>query len=231
MAMNALDSRGSNQHFAKARVNLPLRFYNKPGLLASRLYVEAEKSGKKEVDSVATALATLKNELTAHPRLAAYLSNAAKTPQQKSALFKSLSTSLKLPPTLSRFLDYMAKYRTAKELTKVIGNYQSLVQARDKIVDVTITLAEPNQPKPGNKELAELLKYSPDTNIRLKVVVDPAIEGGAILSSKDRFLDRSFRKATSAFKEKLELAAQKKRAQKRAEFMKELAAFPDSIQP
>jgi F0F1-type ATP synthase delta subunit len=231
MAMNALDSRGSNAHFAKARVNLPLRFYNKPGLLASRLYVEAEKSGKAEVDKVAAALTSLKNELAAHPKLAAYLTNAAKTPQQKSALFNNLATSLNLPPTLTRFLDYMAKNRTAKELTKVIANYQSLIMARDKVVDVTITLAQPDQPKPDNAEITKILNYSPDTTIRLKVVVDPSIEGGAILSSKDRFLDRSFRKAITAYKEKLELESQKKRAAKRAEFMKELAQFPGAIQP
>eukprot|EP00026_Physarum_polycephalum_P013233 Phypoly_transcript_13613.p1 GENE.Phypoly_transcript_13613~~Phypoly_transcript_13613.p1 ORF type:complete len:297 (+),score=80.18 Phypoly_transcript_13613:48-938(+) len=227
----SLLSRASNAHFAKARVNLPLRFYNKPGTLASRLYVEAEKKGKAEVDNVAKSLTSLKNELQAHPKLLAFFLNAAKTPQQKSKLIASLSSSLKFSPTLSTFLDYMATTRTTKEINKVIQSYENLVNARDKVVNVTITVAAPDQPKPDSKEIAKVLKYPQDTNIKLKTVIDPAIEGGAILSSKDRYLDRSFRRATSVFREKLELEAAKKKAQKRTEFLKELAQFPDSVHP
>jgi len=226
-----MNTRATNTQFAKARVNLPLRFYNKSGTLASRLYVEAEKGGKAEVDKVASALTTLRNEFNAHPKLLTFLVNAAKTPQQKSALFKSLATTLKLPPTLTRFFDYMATTRTTKEITKVIQSYENLINARDKVVNVTITVAQADQPKPDSKEIARVLKYPADTNVKLTTIVDPSIEGGAILSSKDRYLDKSFRRATSAYRQKLEADAAKKRAQKRNEFMKELANFPESVQP
>jgi len=227
----SIGTRVANAHFAKARVNLPVRFYNKPGVLASRLYVEAEKGGKAEVDKVASSLVTLRKELAAHPKLLSFILNAAKTPQQKSTLFSKLTTSLNLNPTLGRFLDYMAKTRTAKELNKIIQNYDTLIKARDKTVDVTITVAQADQPKPDTKEIAKVLKYDKNTHINLNVVVDHSIEGGAILSSKDRYLDRSFRKITSSYKQKLELEAAKKRAQKRTEFMKELTQFPDSVHP
>jgi hypothetical protein len=85
-------------------VNLPLRYYNKHGVLASRLFVEAEKQGKAEVDKVAKALTTLRSEFKAHPKLLTFMVNAAKTPQQKSTLVAKLATSLNLPPTLTRFL-------------------------------------------------------------------------------------------------------------------------------
>jgi len=228
----SLLSRASNAHFAKARVKLPLRFYNKPGTLASRLYVEAEKKGKDEVDKVAKSLASLKVELQAHPELLTYFLNAAKSPQQKSALIARLSSSLKLTPTLSTFLDYMSKTRTTKEIMKVTQSFENLVNARDKVVNVTITVASPDQPKPDSKEIVKVLKYDADTNVKLNVVVDPSIEGGAILASKDRYLDKSFRRATSIFRQKLELESAKKKAQKRTDFLKELnSQFPESVHP
>jgi F0F1-type ATP synthase delta subunit len=219
------------QDFAEARVDLPLRFYNKSGLLASRLYVEAEYEGEEEVDNVYDSLLDLRDEFDEYPELLSFFLNAANTPQQKSTLFARLGTLLEFPTTLSIFLDYLSKTRTSKDIIKIIESYESLVKARDQVVDVTLTIAHPDQPIPNSEDITDALDYDEDIEVNLEVIVDPSIEGGVILASKDRYLDHSFRKVTSVHRQKLELEARQKRSQKRTEFLQELAKYPNSVHP
>jgi F0F1-type ATP synthase delta subunit len=220
----------SKYDFSVARLNLPLRLYSKHGILASRLYVLGERAGKGEVDKVATSIAALHKELLAYPKLNAFLASPANTPDQKKILLTKLSTLLKLNPVLSSFLTDLATERKAKLIPKIAKEFLSLMNARDKIVNVTLTVASTGQPKPATETIQKALKYSKDTKIVLSVVVDPKIEGGAILASKDKFLDRSFRREITALKAKLAKEETDVRAKKRAQFLAALSQVENAVE-
>jgi F0F1-type ATP synthase delta subunit len=225
------NTQNADFEFAKARLNLPIRMYSKSGTFASRLYVDAEKGAKGDVDKVAASLEALKNELVAHPKLNAFLSSPARTPEQKRALLKQLVSTLKLHPTLATFADNLATKRNGKELLKIAKDFDALIKARDKVVNVKLTIASADQPKPKPETVQKVLNYSNDTKINLSVIVDPSIEGGAILAGPDRYVDLSFRKELTTLKANLAKKQAEAQQAKRTQFLQALSQYENIISP
>jgi len=229
-AASSAKTRASEElEFAKARLNLPVRLYSKSGNLASRLYVAAEKNGKGEVDKVAASLEALRKELTAHPNLNAFISSPAKTIEQKRALLTKLGGFLKLHPTLNTFVDQLAQKRDAKQLLKISKDFESLIGARDKVVNVKITLASADQAKPKPETVQKILNYGKETKVNLSVVIDPSIEGGAILAGPDRYVDLSFKKELTVLKANLAKKQAETQSSKRTAFLKALSQYDNTV--
>lgn len=212
-------------------MHLPIRLYSRAGTLASRLYVTAEKVNKADVDKVAASLETLRKELVAHPKLNAFLSSPAKTPEQKSVLLNKLGATLKFHPTLATFVDQLAQKRQAKELLKIARDYDALIKSRDKIVNVKLTIASADQPKPKPETVQKVLNYSKDTKINLSVIVDPSIEGGAILAGPDRYVDLSFKKELTLLKQTLAKKQNEAQQTKRSAFLQALSQYENVVSP
>jgi len=217
-------------NFYYAQPNLPLRLYSKSGSLASYLYAYAEFK-EVSVDKVRTSLELVRNELVAHPKLNSFLANPVKTPDQKAALLAKISALLNVDPLVVKFLDSLAKIGVTKEIVNMVHDFDTLIKARDHIVDVDVTLFSKDQPTPKPESVRKLLNYGPEAKITLNVSYDSSIAGGAILSTSDRYLDFSFQKELQKLRDIL--AKQQVDAQnaKKKEFMLALSQYENAISP
>jgi len=116
-----------------------------------------------------------------------------------------------------------------REFPRMVQDYNTLMQAREKAVDVTVTLFSKDQPKPKPETVRNLLNYGPEAKINLSVKYDQNIAGGAIISGPDRILDCSFKKELDSLKAALERQQREAKAAKRAEFFKALAQYGDNL--
>jgi len=215
--------------FQEAREKLPLKLYTTSGTLASFLYAEGEHSHKGEFDKVGHSLADLYNELAAHPKAKDYLLTPTNTRQEKIVFVKAISKALKLHPLVEGFVISMINNGVIKEFPKMVQDYNALLKAREKSVDVSVTLFSKDQPKPKPETVRNLLNYGPDAKINLSVKYDPNIAGGAILAGPDRILDVSFKKELDTLRAGLEKQQREAKSAKRTEFFKALAQYGDNL--
>lgn len=215
--------------FQEAREKLPLKLYTTSGTLASFLYAEAEHGNKADFDKVGQSLADLYNELAAHSKAKDFLLTPTNTRGEKVVFLKAFSKSLKLNPLVESFVISMINNGVIKEFPKMVQDYNALLRAREKAVDVSVTLFSKDQPKPKPETVRNLLNYGQEAKINLTVNYDPNIAGGAVLRGPDRILDCSFKKELDALRAALEKQQRDAKAAKRAEFFKALAQYGDNL--
>jgi F0F1-type ATP synthase delta subunit len=206
-----------------------LKLYTTSGTLASFLYAEAEHGNKADFDKVGQSLADLYNELAAHSKAKEFLLTPTNTRGEKIAFLKAFGKSLKLNPLVESFVVSMINNNVIREFPKMVQDYNALLRAREKTVEVSVTLFSKDQPKPKPETVRNLLNYGNEAKINLSVNYDPNIAGGAVLRGPDRILDCSFKKELDALRGALEKQQRDAKAAKRAEFFKALAQYGDNL--
>jgi len=212
-------------NFEIAQTKLPLKLYSKSGVIASQLYARAEFADKAEVDKVYKSLSDLFNEITAHPQASQLVLQPIESPAVKKAFLGYLVKALNVHPLVAEFTNELVDTNKIGQLPHVVRDFTSLIEARDHIVRVTVVLASPDQPKPKQQTIRKLLNYGPEAQITMNIKYNPAIVGGAVVSSEDRFIDLSFQKELETLRHSLEKKEASERATKRAEFERALAHY------
>jgi len=215
--------------FTEAREKLPVKLYTTSGTLASFLYAEAEHSNKADFDKVGQSLAEFHNELAAHSKAKEFLLTPTNTRGEKLAFLKSISKTLKLHPLVEGFVGSMINQNVIREFPRMVQDYNSLLKAREKSVDVSVTLFSKDQPTPKPETVRNLLHYGPDAKINLTVKYDPTIAGGAVIAGPDRILDCSFKRELDSLRAALDKQQRDAKSAKRAEFYKALAQYGDNL--
>jgi len=108
---------------------------------------------------------------------------------EKGALVKSVRA----------FIELLAKNRALNLLPKITNSYQSYYNAKEDVMDVTITTARPLPPS-SVKHLKEALR---DYNAECASQIDPTVLGGAKIRAGDYMLDDTLKTRIMKLKESL----------------------------
>jgi len=169
--------------------SLPIRLQSNTGALATELYKSATKAG--DVDKVGQELEkVLKNFQGSE--LASYMTDPTLTFERKRKILDAVFRVANPSTATSDFLLTVLKEGNFHYVPTIANDYQSILEARFKTTDVSITVADEKQSLPSDDVIRRLLELDTGAKINVHKVVDPEIVGGAILSTKEKMLDLSY---------------------------------------
>ena len=95
------------------------------------------------------------------------------------------------------FLIVVMKHGRVKLLTDIINRYGELWDASHGYYHVKVTVPKPLEDS-ETKRLSDDIAAAINSNVKLEVVVEPAIIGGAIIRCGDKVIDNSIRNRIQA---------------------------------
>mmetsp|Transcript_41143 Transcript_41143/g.73988 ORF Transcript_41143/g.73988 Transcript_41143/m.73988 type:complete len:230 (-) Transcript_41143:153-842(-) len=175
---------------AQAEVPVPIRLHGVSGRYATALYTASVKD--KVLDSVATELEAILEELKSNPSTGAYMLDPTINKVSKAKTISATLTEAKYSPTMVKLMTAMAENGRMGEVFKVGDGFKQLVRAHRGQVSAVITSAQPLKPKQVDqvkKAVGSILK--PGQKLELDMNVDPKILGGLIITMDDKRIDLS----------------------------------------
>lgn len=160
--------------------------------LTARIYGESLLDVSEELgvtNQIQEELEALKGIFEENPELYAFYTSPKIAKDAKKEVFKSVFDQ-KLSPVVINFLNLLIDKRRTVECFDIIRMFDSLVNEKKGIVEGVARVAKPL----SDETVAKLEKKLCDVtgkNIKLKVVVDPAIVGGLRLKVGDSVIDTS----------------------------------------
>lgn len=160
--------------------------------LTARIYGESLLDVSEELgvtDSIQAELAELKVLFEENPDFYAFYTSPKVSKDAKKEVFKSVFDQ-KLSPVVINFLNLLIDKRRTNECFEIIRMFDSLVNEKNGIVEGIARIAKPL----SEETVAKLEKKLCDVtgkNIKLKIIVDPAVVGGLKLKVGDSVIDTS----------------------------------------
>jgi len=155
------------------------------------LFELAEQSG--HIDSVTEDLSRVRDVLDAEPEFATILTSPGVKPSEKSQIIRRVFEG-KVDDLTLNFLSVLARRNRIGFLGPISDKYEMLVDVHRGRVLVEITLAK----RPDEKQMKKLkadLREAINKEVKLSVVVEPAIIGGIIIKKDDAVIDNSVKTA------------------------------------
>jgi len=187
-------------NFRVAKEKLPVQFGTPSGDVATYIYAQAEHAGGAErVDRVFKQLKTLYNGVVRYPDLWNYMTNEWRTqrappkPQQQKALLESLAKTLKIDADVTTYAKGIVELKMFPNFRKILQDLRALINARDEVVTLNVTVTSADQPLPNNNTIHKLFGHSQRTKYASTLVVDPSLGGGITIATDDKVADFSFK--------------------------------------
>lgn len=155
------------------------------------LFELAEQAGS--IDSVTEDLAHVREALKTEPEFATILISPGIKPSEKAQIMRRVFEGKVEGLTLD-FMSVLARRNRIGFLGSISDKYEMLVDVHRGRVLVEITLAK----APDDKQMKKLkadLREAINKEVKLSVVVEPAIIGGIIIKKDDAVIDNSVKTA------------------------------------
>jgi len=155
------------------------------------LFELAEQAGC--VDSVTEDLAHVREALKIEPQFATILTSPGIKPSEKAQIVRRVFEG-KVDNLTLDFMSVLARRNRIGFLGPISDKYEMLVDVHRGRVLVEITLAKALDDKQMKKLKADLRKAI-NREVKLSVVVEPAIIGGIVIKKDDTVIDNSVKTA------------------------------------
>jgi len=171
----------------------PTKLYSVSGQYASALWSAAIAS--KSLDQVSKDLTQLREAYAAAPAFRKFLENPTHSPELKSQKLMHILDTVKAGEVTRRLFTVLGLRKRLAQTGNVLKDFNSLLKAHNKIVDVEVTTASPIT-EADLKKLENTIKTQRpfgEINPILHNVVNPSLIGGVQLSAGGLFVDMSYR--------------------------------------
>jgi len=192
---------------ASARnVELPTKLYGVHSRYANALYMAAARADS--LKAVEEDFKTIRSWIKSNKSFATYLHNPVIRKSDKVADIEKISKGMN--DTTRGFLGVLASNARLGDLEKVLSKFDTLMNARNGIVEAVVTSAEPLSADKLKKVEATVSNSYLEKNQRLKLTakVDPSILGGLQVKIGSQFIDLSVSSKVSKYEKILSASVQ-----------------------
>ncbi|HYE00604.1 MAG TPA: F0F1 ATP synthase subunit delta [Alphaproteobacteria bacterium] len=147
---------------------------------------------QKQLDEVATDLASLRRMLVASPELRRMVRNPLMSRALQGAAMEAVMARANLSPLTRRFVGLVAAKRRLWALTGMIDAYLAELARRRGEMDAQVTSAQPLAPAQV-AALEDSLKAAMGKKVAVKLAVDPSLIGGMVVRVGSRMVDSSLK--------------------------------------
>lgn len=166
---------------------------------AQALFAVAEAEGTLE--SVEDELFRFGKTVESEPDLRDALANPALPVDRKKAVLQEILGDRASPLTIN-LLGFIAEQGRAKDLPRIAGALGEIAAERRRRAVAEVRVAIPLDAE-RRKRLEKALAAATDRDIELKVLVDPAVIGGAVAQVGDQVFDGTIRRRLQLARDRL----------------------------
>ncbi len=140
--------------------------------------------------------------LVSHPEILEALQSPVYPPDLKLEIVEEVIKGLALEEEVARFLRLLVEKKRIQYIAEIFRAYEELVDEASGVARAQVRVAFDLE-EAERQRLAEVLAKVVGKEIKLEVVKDPEVIGGAIVRVGDLVLDGSVRSQLQAFKESI----------------------------